>query len=86
MLVKACPSEIKGQDKPADDGVLARQFEAVFISDLHLHPNEPLITARFNQFVDCNVCSRVFCDGLFEILERQAFAYIVIFPFHVRVN
>jgi len=27
-------------------------LEAVFISDLHLHPNEPLITERFNQFVD----------------------------------
>ena len=26
--------------------------EAVFISDLHLHPEEPKITARFNDFID----------------------------------
>jgi len=31
------------QDKP---------IEAVFISDLHLHPKEPTITARFNHFID----------------------------------
>ena len=26
--------------------------EAVFISDLHLHPNEPEITQRFVDFID----------------------------------
>lgn len=27
-------------------------FDAVFISDLHLHPDEPLILKRFNAFID----------------------------------
>lgn len=27
-------------------------FEAVFISDLHLHPDNPVITARFDQFIN----------------------------------
>lgn len=29
-----------------------KPFEAVFISDLHLHPEEPMIMARFNHFID----------------------------------
>lgn len=28
------------------------RLAAVFISDLHLHPEEPLITARFNRFIE----------------------------------
>lgn len=28
-----------------------KRFRAVFISDLHLHPDEPLILARFHQFI-----------------------------------
>lgn len=29
-----------------------KTYQAVFISDLHLHPNEPRITTRFFQFID----------------------------------
>lgn len=32
--------------------VQKKPIEAVFISDLHLHPEEPLIMARFNHFID----------------------------------
>jgi UDP-2,3-diacylglucosamine hydrolase len=33
-------------------GLQDERCEAVFISDLHLHPEEPLISKRFNAFVD----------------------------------